>query len=128
MRPLARSRCLSATIAGRNVWALLSYSTSPTPSSSVASSSTTYSGASVPTTWSTASGVGSTSWRAKTASATTVVSTKRSPLAPTIRRRRSWRSVITPAGSVNKSHGSRWATATRAMSSGLRVIADASQG
>ena len=49
-------------------------------------------------------------------------------LAPTIRRRRSWRSVMTPAGSVNSSHGRRWTTATRAISSGLRVIAVASHG
>ena len=42
--------------------------------------------------------------------------------------RRSTRSVMTPAGSVKISQGRRWATATRAMSTGLRVTADASQG
>jgi hypothetical protein len=40
--------------------------------------------------------------------------------------RRSTRSVITPAGSLNTSHGSRCATAISAMSSGSRVTAEAS--
>ena len=56
------------------------------------------------------------------------VSTARIALAPTISRRRSLRSVMTPAGSVNSSHGRRWTTPTRAISSGLRVIAEASHG
>ncbi len=46
----------------------------------------------------------------------------------TIALRRSTRSVMTPAGNVNTSQGSRWATAMRAISSGLRVMALASQG
>ena len=57
-----------------------------------------------------------------------MVSTNRTALAPDISSRRSLRSVMTPAGSVNTNHGSRWATTTRAMSTGLRVIADASHG
>jgi hypothetical protein len=36
--------------------------------------------------------------------------------------------VITPAGSVKISQGKRWATAMRAMSTGLRVTAEASHG
>ena len=35
---------------------------------------------------------------------------------------------MTPAGSVKISQGRRWATAMRAMSTGLRVTAEASQG
>jgi hypothetical protein len=35
---------------------------------------------------------------------------------------------MTPAGNENSNHGSRWTTATRAISNGLRVMADASQG
>ena len=46
----------------------------------------------------------------------------------TIALRRSTRSVITPAGRVKISQGSRWATATSAIRIGLRVIAEASQG
>jgi hypothetical protein len=42
--------------------------------------------------------------------------------------RRSTRSVITPAGRVNRSHGRRWATTTVATSSGFRVTAEASHG
>ena len=82
----------------------------------------------MPTTCSTASGAGSSSRRTNTATATTAVSTKRAALAPVIRVRRSLRSVITPAGRVKTSQGNRWTAAIRAMSSGLRVIADASQG
>jgi hypothetical protein len=126
--PLACSRSGSSTTAGRNVWALLSWSTSQVPSSNVAMSSTRYRNHSVPTTESTSSGAGSAPPRTSTASATSAVITKRIALAPTISRRRSWRSVITPAGSVNSSHGRRWTTATRAISSGLRVTAVANHG
>ena len=60
--------------------------------------------------------------------ATTVVTTARTTSIATIALRRSTRSVITPAGRVNSIHGSRWATATSAISSGLRVTAEASHG
>ena len=46
----------------------------------------------------------------------------------TISLRRSTRSVITPAGKVKTSHGSRCATAMRLMSRALRVTAEASHG
>ena len=88
----------------------------------------TYRNHSVPTTCSMSSGAAMTSWRTSTATASTAVRTARTALAPTIKRRRSLRSVMTPAGSVNSSHGSRWTTPTRAISSGLRVIADANHG
>ena len=101
------------------------------PSSIVASSTSRYRLVSVVITVvasATESGSGRASWRASTTNATKNVSTARAALAHTIRIRRSWRSVITPAGSENSSQGSRWATATTAISKGLRVIADASHG
>ena len=127
--PLACSRSASSTIAGRNVWALLSWSTSHVPSSIVATSEHDVEeplGADdlvdlVRRRQRAAAGP-------STATATSAVSTKRTVLAPTISRRRSLRSVITPAGSVNSSHGRRWTTATRAISSGLRVTAVANHG
>ena len=80
------------------------------------------------TTVSNSSGPGRSPPREITATATTSVITERTTLAPTISKRRSWRSVKTPAGSANSNHGRRCTTATRAISTGLRVIADASHG
>ena len=65
---------------------------------------------------------------ASTTTATTRVSAARSTSQTTIVTRRSTRSVMTPAGRLKTSHGSRLATLTRPMRSGLRVTADASQG
>ena len=128
MRPLARSRCSGATMDGMNVWPALSRSTSAEPSSTVATSSNRYSPVRVPTTLPTSSGDGNDCCCDSTAIAMNSVNRKRSESIATIALRRSTRSVITPAGSVNTSHGRRWAAATSAMSNGLRVMAVASHG
>ena len=82
----------------------------------------------MPTTSVSASGAGSESCSSSTATAMSKVKTNRSESIATIARLRSTRSVITPAGRVNTSHGKRCATATSAISNGLRVIAVASHG
>ncbi len=128
MRPLARSRCSGATSAGMIVCPQLSRNTSAQPRSKVATSRTTYSPTRVPTTSRTSSGVGREPCLDSTAMATTTVSSPRRKSIATIARRRSTRSVITPAGKVNKSHGRRCTAATRAIRRGLRVIAVASHG
>ena len=46
----------------------------------------------------------------------------------TIVTRRSTRSVMTPAGRLKISHGSRLATLTRPIRNGLRVTAEANHG
>ena len=98
------------------------------PSRTVAAITQRYSTHSVRTTPSSSSGPGSASPRHNTASATNAVTIALAQFAVTMIRLRSKRSVITPAGSVKSSHGSRWATATSAMRIGFRVTADASHG
>ena len=82
----------------------------------------------VPVTPSSSSGAGSVPCSESTAKATTTVNVPRMMSIHTIALRRSTRSVITPAGKVKTNHGNRCAAATIAISSGLRVIAVASQG
>ena len=110
------------------VCAALSRSTSAMPSSSVAITTTVKSSHSVPTTADDVVRAGQRALPASTASATTAASAKRQTSMLTINRRRSTRSVMTPAGSENTSHGSRPATGTSEIRSGLRVTADASHG
>ena len=129
MRPFARSRCSGSTIDGMNVWPQLSRSTSAQPSSSVASSSSRY-----------RPGAGADHVLHLVGCRQRALlgqhrerdeqRERRSAARPsaTMARLRSTRSVITPAGSVNTSHGRRCAAATSATSSGLRVIAVASHG
>jgi hypothetical protein len=128
VRPFAVSRSSASTTAGNNVWPELSRSTSAMPSSSVATSTRAYSIGCVPVTDPRSPGSGSASCCINTPSATTVVNTPRARSMDTIARRRSTRSVITPAGNVKTSHGRRWAANTRATRMGFRVTADASHG
>ncbi len=87
-----------------------------------------YSPVSVPRTPANSLGPGSPDCLLSTARATTRVRPKRAKSAVTIARLRSTRSVITPAGKVNTSHGRRCTSTTSEIRIGLRVIADASQG
>jgi hypothetical protein len=82
----------------------------------------------VPVTFDNSSAPGSRDCRPSTAIATTSVNPKRVKSAKTIAFLRSTRSVITPAGSVKIIHGRRCTSATPAISSGLRVSAEASHG
>ncbi len=128
IRPLATSSCSGSTIAGMIVCAELSRSTSANPSSRLDTTRITYSPVRVPTTSSMCAASGRSWPMPSTTMATNAVSTARRQSIATIALRRSTRSVITPAGSVNTSHGSRWATATTATRIGLRVTAEASHG
>ena len=100
-----------ATMFGISVWAELSRSTSAMPSSSVARSTTRYSPVRVPVTDSTSSGAGERALLAEHGERDAEGEQRRAACpSSTIARRRSTRSVMTPAGSVNTSHGRRCAT------------------
>ncbi len=120
------------TSAGISVWAALSRNTSAMPSSNAPPYSTAKNipwaagGEAVPA----AMAAGGESWPepSSTTTATPRVTVPRARSIHPTRRRRSTRSVITPAGRVKSSQGRRVATATRAMCTGLRVTAEASHG
>ena len=135
-----RSRCSTSarwpSRAGRRArgWAgssAPSCRAAPRPCRAAASPATTrrYRPVRVPVTESTSSGPGSESCWPSTAKRDAQREQRRAARpSRTIARRRSTRSVITPAGSVKTSHGRRWATITSAIRIGLRVTADASHG
>ena len=73
------------------------------------------------------SGVGSPAWKNSTSAPSPVMTaTRQTSIQPT-RRRRSNRSVITPAGRLKNNHGILLATPTMAISSASRVTAEANQ-
>ena len=115
-------------MAGMNVWAELSRSTSAVPSSIVASSTSRYRPVRVPVTESTSSGPGSASCRPSTAKATISVSTNRAGV------HRDHRPAAVDAigdhAGRQREHEPRQALRDQhaAMRIGLRVMADASHG
>ncbi len=131
-RPLARSSCVRSTRDGISVCAELSRRTSAQPSNVAATyRSPRASGpldgvAAKPS----AISIGSLSEPspARMTIATPTVSRARSASILMINLRRSARSVITPAGSVNSSHGRRVATTTPAIAIGSLVRALANHG
>ncbi len=118
---------------GRKLWFALSNRTSPMPRSTVAAITIRYSPMSVPVPLpsprpSNSSGPGRPPCRPNTTKATTRVTPARARFDMTISFARSTRSVMTPAGRLNSSQGSRWATTTREISSGFLVTAEANHG